>query len=58
MASKSLWKSKTFWFNLLVAAQELTSVLPLPSGMVAIAATVINIGLRLVTDKAVTVLPK
>ena len=56
--SKSLWKSKVFWFNVIVAAQELLQVLPLPPGAVAIGATVINIGLRVVTDKPVTVLPQ
>ena len=53
--SKSLFRSKTFWFNLLTAAAELTSVLPLPPGTVIIAASVINIALRFVTDKPVHV---
>jgi len=56
--NKALWKSKTFWFNVLTAATELTQVLPIPPGTLAIAAAVINIGLRVVTDQPVTVLPR
>ena len=56
--SKSLFASRTFWFNVLVAAQELSQVLPLPAGTLTMAATIINIGLRLVTKKPVTVLPR
>ena len=55
--SKHLFASKTFWFNVLTAAAELSQVLPLPPGYLTIAATVINIGLRFVTDKPVHVLP-
>lgn len=53
--SKSLWKSKVFWFNVLTASAELMQILPLPPGAVTIAAAVINIGLRFVTDKPVHV---
>ena len=53
--SKSLFASKVFWFNVLTAAAELTSVLPLPPGTVVIAASVINIALRFVTTKPVHV---
>tara|TARA_R110000868_G_scaffold78701_5_gene224239 strand:- start:446 stop:691 length:246 start_codon:yes stop_codon:yes gene_type:complete len=55
---KSLWKSKTFWFNLLTAGAELSNVLPLPPGTAIIASSLINIGLRVVTTQAVQVLPK
>jgi len=51
--SKSIWVSKMFWFNLLTAAAELTQVLPLPAGTLAIATSLINIGLRIVTDQPV-----
>lgn len=51
--SKSLFTSKTFWFNVLTAAAELSQVLPLPAGTLAIVATVVNIGLRMVTDQPV-----
>ncbi|MEL0114283.1 MAG: hypothetical protein VW835_21350 [Rickettsiales bacterium] len=56
--SKSLFLSKTFWFNALTAVAELTQVLPLPVGTVAVIATVVNVGLRFVTDSPVHVLPK
>lgn len=56
--SKSLWKSRTFWFNLLTAAAELSAVLPLPPGTLTIAAAVINVALRLVTSEPVHVLPQ
>ncbi len=60
--SKSLFKSKTFWFNLLTGVGTL---LALPVGLpVAIipyipaAQALINIGLRVVTDKPVHVAEK
>lgn len=56
--SKSLFASKTFWFNALTAVAELTQVLPLPVGTVAVIATVVNVGLRFVTDTPVHILPK
>ena len=56
--SKSLFTSKLFWFNVLTAAAELSQVLPLPAGYLTIASAVINIGLRIVTDKPVHVLPQ
>ena len=58
--SKSIFASKIFWVNLLTAAAELTQVLSgttlLPPGTLAIAASVINIGLRIVTNSAVHVI--
>ena len=56
--SKSLFTSKLFWFNVLTAAAELSQVLPLPAGYLTIASAIINIGLRIVTDKPVHVLPQ
>jgi hypothetical protein len=53
--SKSLFKSKTFWFNIFTAAAELTQVLPLPAGYLTIAAAVINVGLRMTTETPVHV---
>ena len=53
--SKSLFKSKIFWFNLLTTAAELTQIIPLPPGALVIASGVINIALRFVTDKPVHV---
>ena len=58
-ASKSLWRSKTFWFNLLTAVGELVQVLSgttlVPPGTLAIVAAVINIGLRTITNEPVHV---
>ena len=51
--NKKLWKSKTFWFNLLSGAAALSGALPLKPEHVAIATAVINIGLRIATDKPV-----
>ncbi len=53
--SKSIFASKVFWFNILTAAAELTQVIPLPAGTVTIIAAVINVGLRMVTEKPVHV---
>lgn len=54
--SKSLFASKLFWFNVLSAAAELTQILPLPVGTVAVASNLINIGLRFVTTQPVHVI--
>jgi uncharacterized membrane protein len=51
--SKSLFASKTFWFNVVTAAIELTGVLPVPQGVTAVVVGVGNIALRLLTDQAV-----
>ena len=53
--NKSLFKSKTFWFNLLTAGAEFAQIIPLPPGTSLIISNITNIGLRLITDKAVTV---
>jgi len=56
--SKSLFKSRTFWFNVLTASAEIAQVLPLPPGTAIIVSSVVNIGLRLLTNSAVTVVPE
>ena len=56
--SKSLFKSKIFWFNVLSVAAELTQVLPIPAGALVIVVNVINIGLRVITSDPVHVIPK
>ena len=56
--SKSMFKSKVFWFNVLTAAAELTAVLPLPPGTVILVSSLVNIGLRFVTEKPVHVVPQ
>ena len=54
---KNLLQSKTFWFNALTLIAEVTQVLPLPPGTVAIISSVVNIGLRILTSEPVRVLP-
>jgi len=51
--SKSLFKSKTFWFNVLTASAALTGVIPLAPEYTATIVGVINVLLRLVTEKPV-----
>lgn len=55
MDSKPWWKSKTVWLNVLAGAAELSQVLPLPPGTVAIIAAIANVGLRFITDQPVHV---
>ena len=57
--SKSLFKSRIFWANLLSAAAELSGVLTgfVPPGALTLATNIINIALRLVTSQPVTILP-
>jgi hypothetical protein len=53
--NKSLWKSKTFWFQVLSAAAALSGVIPMPPATVAVVTAVINVGLRLITSEPVAV---
>lgn len=53
--SKSLFRSKTFWFNVLTAGAALLDVIPLPPEYTAVAVGVINIALRFVTTQPVHV---
>ena len=53
--SKSLFTSKTFWFQVLTAGASLLGIVPLPPEYIAVGVAVINVGLRLVTDKPVHV---
>jgi uncharacterized membrane protein len=57
MVSKSLFVSKTFWFNIVTAAVELTGVLPVPQGVATLVVGVGNIVLRTLTNQPVRVLP-
>ncbi|MPZ20122.1 MAG: hypothetical protein GEV06_19725 [Luteitalea sp.] len=56
--SKSLLSSKTFWFNVVTAAVELSGVLPLPPGVAATVVGVGNIVIRLLTNQPVHVVPQ
>lgn len=53
---KSLFASKTFWFNLLSGLAQFVEVIPLPAEYTAIIVALINIGLRLVTTEPVKVI--
>jgi hypothetical protein len=57
--SKSLFKSRIFWANLLSAMAELSGVLTgfVPPGALTLATNFINVALRIVTSQPVTVLP-
>jgi len=56
---KSLFKSKTFWFNLLTFGTTMVDVLPpnIQSKMLPILAFG-NIALRTITTQSVSILPK
>ena len=54
--SKSLFRSKTFWFNLLTAAGELAGLIPLPPGTAILVISGINIALRVITQGPVHVI--
>ena len=56
--SKSILKSKTFWWNIVSAAAEYSQLLPLPPGVSVLVANAVNIGLRLITKEPVHVVPK
>lgn len=53
--SKSLFRSKIFWFNVLTATAGLLQVIPLPPEYTAVGVGVVNVILRLVTDTPVHV---
>ena len=53
--NKKLWKSKTFWFQILSGAAALSGVVPLAPEHVAIVTAIINIGLRFVTNQPVSI---
>lgn len=52
MPSKSLFASKTFWFNVLTFGGTIAGILPVK--LSAIAVPLVNLGLRIVTNQAVT----
>lgn len=56
---KPIWKSKTFWFNLLAAGAAIAQGQPLhevvPPELLAAVVAGINIALRLITEEPVTV---
>lgn len=54
--SKSLFTSKTFWFNVLTAAVDLAGYLPLPPGTAVLVVSGLNVALRVITKGPVHVL--
>lgn len=57
---KSIFKSKTFWFNVLTGIGAVIGAGVLPPSLVVYAPTImaiVNVGLRLVTDAPVRVGP-
>lgn len=53
--SKSLFASKTFWFNVITAAVELSGVLPIPTGVATAVVGIGNVLIRLLTNQPVHV---
>jgi len=56
--TKNLLTSRTFWVNLLTLAASLLGVLPVPPEVALIISNVLNIGLRILTGKPVTIFPQ
>lgn len=57
MNSKSLFASRTFWFNALSASAEVLQLVSqtqiVPPGTIAIVSGLVNIGLRMITTQPV-----
>lgn len=53
MKPKSIWKSKTFWMQVLSIAAAVSGNIPLPPETTAIVVGLINIALRAVTTDPV-----
>lgn len=54
-SAKSLFASKTFWTNLAIGAATLAGFIPTSKAAV-VAATALNIGLRIATNKPIKLL--
>lgn len=55
---KNIFKSKTFWFNVLSVAGLVTGVVPLPPAVSEATVGIVNVLLRLVTKEPVSVTGK
>lgn len=59
--SKNILRSKTFWFNALTIIGTVLAAPVLPAALIPwipTAQALVNIGLRVVSDQPVTILPK
>ena len=52
---KKLYRSKTFWFQILSVAAAISGAIPLPPDVTAAIVGIINVGLRFVTSDGVEV---
>lgn len=57
MNGKSIFKSKTFWVNALIVAGAVTGYLPVTPTTAAVGG-IVNIGVRLLTNQPINILPK
>lgn len=55
---KSIFTSKTFWFNFLTGAASIVGIIPLDPHITGLVVGVINVGLRFVTDQPVSLTGK
>ena len=55
MKVKSLFKSKTFWFNAFSAIVAYSGLLPMPPGALFYVSSAANIGLRMLTKGPVAI---
>ncbi len=55
---KSIFKSKTFWFNMLSTVGIITGIVPLPPGVAETTVGIVNVLLRLVTKDPVSITGK
>ena len=53
--NKPLWKSKTFWVNILTASADVMGVLPIPAGWSVPTLAILNVILRTISSTPVRV---
>lgn len=55
---KHVFRSKTFWFQVISVAAALSGSVPIPPEYAVVVTALVNMGLRLVTTEAVSIAPK
>lgn len=55
---KHLFRSKTFWFQVISVAATLSGSVPIPPEYAVVVTALVNMGLRLVTTESVSIAPK